>query len=56
MVCFLQGDKKERTGLTSSKAFFTQLQEEVTSNISRKRKDQPKNQKESTQGGKKLKL
>ncbi|XP_060603484.1 U3 small nucleolar ribonucleoprotein protein MPP10-like [Ruditapes philippinarum] len=55
-ITMIKGDKKERTGLTSSKAFFTQLQEEVTSNISRKRKDQPKNQKESTQGGKKLKL
>ena len=47
---------KDRSSLTSSKAFFTQLQEEVTTNISRKRKDKPQNQKGNMHAGKKLKL
>ena len=52
----LQDDKKQKTGLTSSKAFFTQLQDEVTTHINSKKAEKRKKDGKIQSSSKKFKL
>jgi len=52
----LQDDKKEKANLTSSKAFFSQLQEEVTSHVKSRTAEKRKQKTDKAVNIKKFKL
>ncbi|KAL3865416.1 hypothetical protein ACJMK2_042807 [Sinanodonta woodiana] len=55
-VTLIKSDKKEKTGLTSSSSFFSQLQEQVSSQIQSKKVDKRKTDQKGQKSSKKLKL
>ncbi|KAK3588802.1 hypothetical protein CHS0354_012015 [Potamilus streckersoni] len=55
-VTLIKSDKKEKTGLTSSTSFFSQLQEQVTSRIQSQKEDKRKKEQKMQKSSKKLKL
>lgn len=55
-LMLFQDEKNQKSGLTSSKAFFSQLQEEVTSHIKSKTTEKRKKKAQGAVSGKKFKL